>query len=142
MVNSIIEGLTNFFLECPLLKDGVFRVDALGNDAVEYAIEKTGPTDPIITQYLDGSSIRQFQFNFHSREYYSLDRIQNIGNDAFYEAFCDWVEQQNKLENFPEVPEGCEAQRIVVQSTGFMLDESMTNARYEVQLNLEYFKEA
>lgn len=36
---SIIQGLVDYFMGCPLLKDGVFRMDALGEEAVEYTIE-------------------------------------------------------------------------------------------------------
>ena len=60
-VNSVLEGITEYFLKCPLLKDGVFRVDALGPDPVEYTIE-TGIFDPVIQRYVDGSSERQYQF--------------------------------------------------------------------------------
>lgn len=38
-VKSIMDGIADYFLRCPLLKDGVFRVDALGPDPVEYTIE-------------------------------------------------------------------------------------------------------
>ena len=55
---SIIQGVSDYFLNCPLLKDGVFRVDALGTEPVEYTIE-TGISDPIIedmwTAVLSGS---------------------------------------------------------------------------------------
>ena len=78
-VETIIEGISEYFLKCPLLKDGVFRVDALGPDPVEYTIE-TGTFDPIVQKYVDGSSIRQYQFSFGSREYYDMDRLQNIEN--------------------------------------------------------------
>ncbi|MFQ9119447.1 MAG: hypothetical protein ACLR4N_02270 [Mediterraneibacter faecis] len=64
-VNSVLEGITEYFLKCPLLKDGVFRVDALGPDPVEYTIE-TGIFDPVIQRYVDGSSERQYQFQFGS----------------------------------------------------------------------------
>ena len=90
MVNSIIEGLTDYFLRCPLLKDGVFRVNALGTDPVEYALE-SAITSPVVRTYVDGSSIRQYQFNFNSREAYSMDRIMAIRNESFYEDFCNWV---------------------------------------------------
>ena len=43
---SIIQGVSDYFLNCPLLKDGVFRVDALGTEPVEYTIE-TGIFDPV-----------------------------------------------------------------------------------------------
>ncbi len=141
MVKSIIEGLTDYFLQCPLLKDGVFRVDALGSEPVEYALA-TGMTSPVVRTYVDGSSIRQYQFNFNSREAYSMDRILAIQNESFYEAFCNWVEEQSMIGNLPEMPEGCEAQALTVLTPGFMLDATMENAFYQVQLQLQYFKEA
>ena len=141
MVQSIIEGLSNYFLSCPLLKDGVFRVDALGSEPVEYALE-TGITSPVVQTYIDGSSIRQYQFNFNSREAYSMDRILAIQSESFYEEFCDWVEEQNSSGNLPEMPEGCEAQSLTVLAPGYMLDATMENAFYQVQLQLQYFKEA
>lgn len=141
MVNSIIEGLTDYFLQCPLLKDGVFRVNALGSEPVEYALESS-ITSPVLRTYVDGSSVRQYQFNFNSREAYSMDRIMAIQNESFYEDFSNWVEEQNALGNLPEMPEGCEAQALAVLAPGYMLDATMENAFYQVQLQLRYFKEA
>ena len=100
MVNSIIEGITNFFMQCPLLKDGAFRVDALGDKGVEYTIE-TGIFTPVVRTYVNGDTERIYQFNFGSREFYSLDRLQNIENSAFYEEFAAWVEEQDRAENYP-----------------------------------------
>ena len=141
MVGSIIEGLSNYFLKCPLLKDGVFRVDALGSEPVEYALE-SAITSPVLHTYIDGSSIRQYQFNFNSREAYSMDRIMAIQNESFYEDFCNWVEEQSIYGNLPEMPKGCEAQALNVIAPGFMLDATMENAFYQIQLQLIYFKEA
>lgn len=141
MVQSIMEGLSDYFQTCPLLKDGVFRVNALGSEPVEYALE-TGITSPVVKRYVDGSSIRQYQFNFNSRDSYSMDRILAIQNERFYEDFCGWVEEQNKAGNLPEMPEGCEAQSLTVLAPGFMMDATMENAYYQVQLQLRYFKEA
>ena len=124
MVDSIIEGITNFFLKCPLLKDGAFRVDALGDSAVEYTIE-TGIFTPVVTTYVNGDT----------------ERIQNIENSAFYEKFSNWVEEQNWNENFPEMPEKCYPRALTVLSPGYLFDGSMKNARYQIQLQLEYYKE-
>ena len=140
MVDSIIEGITNFFLKCPLLKDGAFRVDALGDSAVEYTIE-TGIFTPVVTTYVNGDTERIYQFNFGSREFYSMDRIQNIENSAFYEKFSNWVEEQNWNENFPEMPEKCYPRALTVLSPGYLFDGAMKNARYQIQLQLEYYKE-
>ena len=126
MVKSIIEGVADFFKDCPLLNAGVFRVDALGDEPQEYTIE----TD------------RRYQFNFGSQEYYSMDRLQNIANSTFYEDFANWVEAQEAAGNFPELPEGMHPEQLSVLSSGYMFDESMRNARYQIQLELIYHKEA
>lgn len=139
-VTSIIQGITDFFMGCPLLEDGVFRVDALSGNGIEYAIE-TGVFNPIVQQYVNGDSLRQYQFNFTSRQYYSMNRIQNINNSAFYENLASWVEEQDRAENYPELPDGCEVQSMEVQSPGYIFDASMKNARYQIQLRLTYYKE-
>lgn len=137
---SLIGGITDFIMKCPLLKDGVFRVDALGDQAIEYVVE-TSVFDPVIKTYVNGDSERQYQFNFGSREFYSMDRIQNIQNSSFYEAFAEWIEEQNNLENFPELPDGCYPRTLEVLSPGYLYDGSMRNARYQIQLRLTYYKE-
>lgn len=141
MVKSIIEGLTSYFLECPILKDGVFRVDALSERPQEYVLE-VGMFDPIIEEYVDGSSDRRYQFNLGSREYYSMDRLQNINNSAFYEDLADWVEGKDAAGEFPELPKGMYPEELSVLSSGYMFDESGQNARYQIQLELIYHKEA
>lgn len=141
MVNSIIQGITDFFMKCPLLKDGAFRVDALSDKGVEYTIE-TGIFTPVVKTYVNGDTDRIYQFNFGSREFYSMDRLQNIKNIEFYEKFAEWVEEQNRNENFPEMPEKCYPQGLTVLSPGYIFDSTMKNARYQIQLQLEYYKEA
>lgn len=140
MSNSIIESVVAYFMACPLLKDGAFRVDAMGPEGVEYSVD-VGITTPILKQYVNGSSIRQYQFVFASREAYSLDRLQNISNSTFYEELCDWIETQNRSGTLPELPDGCEAQKLEALTPGYLFDADMTNARYQVQLQLTFFKE-
>lgn len=141
MTESIIQGITEYFLDCPLLRDGVLRVDALGDDAGEYVIE-TGIFDPILRTYVDGSSSRQYQFNLGSREFYSMDRLQNIQNSAFYEDLADWVEKQSLEGNLPELPAGMEAEALEILSPGYLYDGAMKNARYQIQMRLLYKKGA
>ena len=141
MVNSIIKGIEQNFLNCDVLKDGCLRVDFLGNKPVEYAIEVL-PCDPVLKRYVGGDTVRQYLFAFGSREYYSQERLQNIENSVFYENFSDWVEEQSQAGNLPELPEGMEAQELKVLSSGYLFDGSMSNARYQIQLQLKYYKEA
>lgn len=140
MATSIIQAVTDYFCKCPLLKDGVFRVDALGTSGIEYTIE-TGTFDPIIEKFIDGSSIRQYQFSFGSREYYSMDRIKNIQNSTFYEELAEWIEEQSRSGNLPELPEGMNAEELQILSPGYIFDITTKFARYQIPLRLIYFKE-
>ena len=141
MVENIIDGIADFFLDCPLLAGGAFRMDALGDQATEYAIEVSIFT-PVIETYLDGSTERRYQFNFTSREDYTMDRIQNMANSGFYEKLAAWVETQDRAGNFPEMPEGMTPEQMSVLSSGFLMDEAMINARYQIQMELIYHQEA
>lgn len=137
---SIIEGIIKFFLQCPLLKDGVFNLDALGDSPTEYVIEG-GVFDPVIATYINGDTEEQFQFTFGSREEYSLDRINNISNTAFYERFSEWIKEQNRAGRFPELPDGCTPRQLRCTSSGYIFNVAGTSARYQIQLVLEYYKE-
>lgn len=139
--DSIINALEKYFIGCELLKDGALRVDYLGEKPVEYTIEVL-PCDPVVKRYLGGSTVRQYLFAFGSREFYSQERLQNIQNSAFYERLADWVETKSMSGVLPELPDGMEAQQLEVVSSGYLFDGSMTNARYQIQLRLLYFKEA
>lgn len=139
--DSIIDALEKYFIGCELLKDGALRVDYLGEKPVEYTIEVL-PCDPVVKRYLGGSTVRQYLFAFGSREFYSQERLQNIQNSAFYERLADWVEAKSMSGVLPELPDGMEAQQLEVVSSGYLFDGSMTNARYQIQLRLLYFKEA
>lgn len=139
--DSIIDALEKYFIGCELLKDGALRVDYLGEKPVEYTIEVL-PCDPVVKRYLGGSTVRQYLFAFGSREFYSQERLQNIQNSAFYERLADWVETRSMSGVLPKLPDGMEAQQLEVVSSGYLFDGSMTNARYQIQLRLLYFKEA
>ena len=139
--DSIIDALEKYFIGCELLKDGALRVDYLGEKPVEYTIEVL-PCDPVVKRYHGGSTVRQYLFAFGSREFYSQERLQNIQNSAFYERLADWVETKSMSGVLPELPDGMEAQQLEVVSSGYLFDGSMTNARYQIQLRLLYFKEA
>ncbi len=116
-------------------------MDALSEKAVEYVVE-TSICDPVLRTYVNGDEERQYQFTFGSREFYSMDRLQNIENSAFYEEFAEWIWKNNREGIFPEMPEGCDPQSIEVLSPGYLFDGSMHNARYQIQLRLTYYKEA
>lgn len=133
---TIIEALQAYFCQCPLLKEGKIGVDYLGPLATEYSINPEVCT-PIIKQYTDGGSLRQYQFSFMSVEYYSSDVLANIDNSGFYEVFADWVEQQDIDSNLPDV-DGI--QSIEVLSSAYLFAADEKTARYLIQCRITYLK--
>lgn len=138
----IINSLRNFIRECPYLQEfnGAIRVnvDYLGEESTVYSIEET-PCEPIIKKYVDGSSKRQYQFVFTSRENYGADVLQNIDNCGFYEHFSTWLEEQNLIGNLPEL-ENKEALKIEATSTGYAFQTDIDKARYQIQCKLIYMQ--
>jgi hypothetical protein len=137
----IIDSIRKFILTCPFLNessDGGIRlnVNYLGKDSTVYSLEEI-PCDPIIKQYIDGSTIRQCQFTFCSREPYGADIMQNISNSGFYEDFANWIEGENKL---PVLNDGYESQELKVLSPGYAFQVSEDKARYQIDLRLKYYK--
>ena len=140
---SIIESLRQWLLTCPLLTDlSRLGVDFLPQDPSTYSVEQV-PAQPILRQYLDGSSERQFVFVFASRMHYSDELRNNLENSGFYESFADWLEQQTDAENLPEMAAGKTPTRIEATSNGYLFDVSgnFTNARYQIQCRLIYDQE-
>lgn len=142
----IIEAIRNFIKLCPYLQEfeGVnglvkVNVDYLEEDSNVYSIEEV-PVEPIIKKYVNGDSIRQFQFIFASREPYGADVLQNISNSGFYEDFANWIELQNTNDNFPVLDDGYESQEIKVLSPGYAFQVDVDKARYQIELRLKYYK--
>lgn len=138
---SIIESVRNFISGCPLLKNDVLlNVDRLGDSEIEYTIDGE-ITDPILRRYTDGSSLRQFNFIFASREKYGADTLQNIANSGFYEDFADWIETQSNAGNLPILDKYRIPQYIEVQSNNYIFDTDDSTARYQIQLKFIYYQD-
>ena len=139
----IIDAISTYIRGCPCLKkfNGAINVNVnyLGDDSTTYSIEEV-PVKPIIKKYVDGSTMRQFQFIFASREPYGSDVLQNIENSGFYEEFSSWIENNNSQGIFPNFDEGKIVDNIEVLSPGyaFMVDENVV--RYQIELRLIYFQ--
>lgn len=134
----MIEAVRTWFRTCPLLrKDTIFGVDKLGADPVGYEIAPLS-CNPVVKKYVDGSSIRQFQFAFASREVY--DEQQNMQNTAFYEQLQDWLEKQTDIGNLPALGEGKKARDLQILSSGYVYDTGDSTAIYQMELSLLYIQ--
>ena len=99
----IVEKLKDYFNQYVTLTEEFenILVDFLGKEAVTYTIEPI-PTEYILKPYTDGSSLRQFVFQFSSREFYDESVAQQISNLGFYEKFQNEIERNNNRKILPD----------------------------------------
>lgn len=139
---KIIEAVRKFVKTCPHIKkfnEGI-GVNFLKEDPISYVIE-TAPSEPIVEEFMDGGSDRQYVFNFASRESYGADIRQNIDSCGFYEAFADWLEEQTEKGEFPTLGEKKIPYEIKAITSGYVDDVLPGKAKYVIQCRLLYFKE-
>ena len=113
-------------------------VDFLGEDATSYSIEPI-PVEPVLKSYADGGSLRQYVFQFGSREFYDNSVAQNINNLGFYEEFQEEIETNNKNGVLPNI-QGI--QSIECLNNGTIQDVQSGTAKYVIQMRITYEKEA
>lgn len=136
----IIDSLKRYFKGCPLLKGGKINANYLGEKAVSYTIDNV-PSNPIIKKYADGASVRQFLFVFASKEYYDTKTYDNFNVSGFYEEFAEWIGEKNDKKELPELDDGLNSLALEVLTSGYMFDNDLDKARYQIQLRLIYYKE-
>ena len=137
IIESIREYIGN--LSCMSTFTNAINVNYLADDDGSFSLEEV-PAQPIIKKYVDGSTVRQYQFIFTSKEPYSEEILQNIDNSSFYEDFANEIEEKNNKGDLPLL-EGLEAKSIEVTSTPYCIKATEDKAIYEINLNLKYFKE-
>lgn len=138
---SIIQCIRDFIKKCPYLPEfqKSIGVDYLAPDVQSYMIEAV-PCDPILKRYITGQSIRQYRFNFGSRETYSADVLDNLANSMFYEHFQEWLEECTKSANLPDLTGGKLSRQIMATTHGYVYDASdQQKAQYMIQCNLIYY---
>ena len=113
-------------------------VDFLGEDATSYSIEPI-PVEPVLKYYADGGSLRQYIFQFGSREFYDNSVAQNINNLGFYEKFQEEIETNNKNGVLPDIKG---IQKIECLNNGTIQDVQSGTAKYVIQMRITYEKEA
>lgn len=138
---SDIEHLREWFRDCPALQaDSRFNVDFLAGNPTEYALYQVPSTLQYRENVLGERMLRDVQtidFIFASMESYSSDVVENMVNAQFYEAVLQWILQQNKSRNYPEI-NGGEVRSIVPTLTAYPADIGSDAAKYQIQLEISY----
>ena len=134
----MINKLRNYFFELGIIDgNSNINVDFLSNEPIQYVIEPI-PVEPIIKAYKDGGSLRQFVFQFGSREYFGADVIQNMANTEFYEDFSALIEDNNKKGVLPKIKG---IQSIECLNNGTINEDNTDNAKYVIQMRITYYKD-
>ena len=135
---TVMECVKQWLAQFPGL-NGRIDVDYLDENVETYSVD-TIPCEETLKRYLDGSTMKQFQFVVASRRIYEQNIVQNLSNLEFFEDLTAWVEQKARARELPVMDNNRTAKKIVVTSTAypFIVSED-GKARYQLQMRLEYF---
>ena len=132
-----IEKIRQYLIDIDIIdEDYRINVDFLGENPTEFAIVPI-PVDPILEKHVDGSSLRQYQFQLISCNDYGADVLQNMSNSKFYEDLYDLIELNNSKGILPDI-NGIES--IECLNNGAILDATTNTARYSIQMKITYEK--
>ncbi len=132
----MLKEIKDFIKKCPCLKGKSVKANYLSSKPMTYSVEAV-PCRPVIREYVDGGSLRQYLFVFASREVYDGEEIENINTAEFYEDFSAWLEECSKNRVLPEIPEG-KSIRVEVLSFGYLFESDARYARFQMQCRLIY----
>lgn len=136
--DSKLKVIRDYFMTCPLLKDGALNIDNLDYNAVNYSINSDVNSTTTIKKYRDGGKLNQFIFNFMSAELRSPDVIDQINAFNFYEKLEAWIKEQNKIDNLPNI---AGVQSLETMSPAFLYSAENSTALYQIQFKLTYLEE-
>ena len=133
----MVEKIRKYLIENEIVDEECrVNVDFLGENPTEFAIIPIA-VNPILKKYIDGSSLRQYQFQLISCSYYGADVLQNMANSKFYEELYDKIESFNDEGVLPDI-KGIES--IECLNNGAILDATVNAARYSIQMRITYEK--
>ena len=136
IIEAIREYISN--LDCMATFENAINVNYLSGENDSFSIEEV-PCNPIIKKYLDGSTLRQYQFVFCSREPYGAEVLQQIENSTFYEDFANEIEEKNNNDILPTL-DNMEAMSLEITSNAYTVSVTEDTAMYQINLNLKYYK--
>ena len=99
------------------------------------------PCNPVISEYVDGGTKKQYQFALMSKEEYDEDVRINIENSGFYEIFEEWLEELNESDNLPDLGPKKSAMYFETLNKGYLYDIDSNKAKYRIECRLIYSQE-
>ena len=140
MSQSIIEGLRDYFAECPLLSgmspDSSF-VDWVSDAAGCYGI--IPESDSVIKKFITGGGKREYVFTLQIR--LMAEDKRSIENPRWMEEMERWCAAQRSEKNFPVMPDGCVPTKISAEKgVLFERDKAGRTGLYKIRFRLNYIK--
>lgn len=137
---SVLNCLRQWLLTCPLLEGQRLNVNFLGPDALDFDLVEN-PVPPILSTYLDGSTVRQKAVSLTSVQDYSQDLLEQISASGFWEEVTEWITARDEAGDLPHLDNGRTATGVSVTSAPYLFSTTATTARYQLQLLLTYEQE-
>ena len=140
MANNKHAAVWEWLQTCPHIGDMFFNA-ARAEDGNTQLV----PSDQEVASYIDGSSLRNYNCALSRYLSYSNDPndAANIEAVVDLEAVADWVEAQEEAGTLPEFPDGAvQEARVLPNESGYMVLQDGTIAKYMLQFQIQYIKEA
>ena len=139
---KIIESIRDYIenLDCMKTFNNAININFLDGEVDSFSLEEI-PCTPILKRYVDGSTLRQFEFTFCSREPYGAEIIQQIENSGFYEDFTEEIENKNHESILPIGIDNIIPIGIEIISSAYVVTVEEDTALYQINLNFKYLKE-
>lgn len=113
------------------------NADFLGIDVNNYSLDKI-PTASVVEQWpLIKVNVCKDVYSFRSRNPYSSDRLSNLKNIGFFEAFQKAINSNNDKGIWPEI-DNIESIECLNQGTFNRADPSGKTAVFDIQLQITY----
>jgi hypothetical protein len=138
---TIKQGIKAWLENCPLLSNCEINLDFTGTEVRQFGI--MGTEEKHVTKnYIDGSQMRQFVFEFTSIRNISGANASQIANQQFFCDFESWVNSQNSVGNLPVAAHDETVMGIYITSHAqvYKTDIDVNKAFYKIQMRLDYLK--
>jgi len=139
-IKPIVECVRDWILTCPLIDDFNSLTVDYQEDGIDSFTIETVPCDTIVKRYVNGSSIRRYEFNISSVQAFTQEILDQISNSFFFERLSDWMENCSG-DNLPQLGSSKLVQDVTAITNGYMISSDQTTARYMIQCRLTYLQD-
>ena len=136
----MISNIQEFMAGCPHFSGFDISVNHLGEDAGSRSVDGLD-VQPVIKNYTDGSSLRQFLFAVTLRQHFEQDVDANEVAIGLLEQISDWIENHNNIGILPVLGGNQSPVNLEVINTRRLDSDTTDTVKYQLQCRLVYNQE-